>query len=714
MALILFMRREFLIWLSATLCVAFLVTAILVYSQFSTHAKDRAESVMSTRLSDLLDFLQQAERSIGFLTQANDASAADRARALAEIVSLDSETLHNQERLQEICNKLGVEQIALTDEENKVEAAVPQSLIGMTLEEGNEIRPVVRQDETGKSIISALGEFDRNDMQYACVKRLDAPGRVRLGFLTRLRNKSRIDNSLRDGSIKLKLGTTGSIAIFRRGVRLTDDVGNFSDSELLSLPQGRVKSLRTEGQRYFAYAMDGRDFRVIGLLPANSVYGTVLRTVKTILLSNFVLFIMMFCVVSWLLQRIVIRGISQVNTSLRMITEGDLACKVDVVTCPEFTLLSNGINFMVDSLRSVGEERQFQAKRELDLARAIQTASLPSKFPAFPNIPEFDLSATCLQAHEVGGDFYDFYMPDSDHLHFLVADVDASGIPAALFMMRAMALIRILARGGDSPAEIVGEANRELYNSGQAGITMALFYACLDIHTGQLTYTCAGRTHCLLQRLGYPYETLTTPVDTVIGEREDAQYHTHSLKLAPGERLFVYTSGVLNTTNTINTPYSEDRLKKVLQEETANASDTLLLVRSSLRQYVEGEKLSRDVTMLCLEYCGEPSNSVQLCIDAGKPQKALDHLEQQMMELFAAPPDIEAMKQALSLVLSTLPRDKKVRLLLNCTEQQALVEFNYEAPAFNPLETLTNLPVDRTTHSYTNDTNTLTLCKNLV
>ena len=98
------MRREFLIWLSATLCVAFLVTAILVYSQFSTHAKDRAESVMSTRLSDLLDFLQQAERSIGFLTQANDASAADRARALAEIVSLDSETLHNQERLQEICN----------------------------------------------------------------------------------------------------------------------------------------------------------------------------------------------------------------------------------------------------------------------------------------------------------------------------------------------------------------------------------------------------------------------------------------------------------------------------------------------------------------------------------------------------------------------------------------------------------------------------------
>ncbi len=709
------MRREFLIWLFTTLCAAFLVTAVLIYSQSSIHAKGRAESVMNTRLSDLLDFLQQAEQSISFLTQANDASATGRARALAEIVSLDGESLRNQERLQELCNKLGAEQIALTDGENKVEAAIPQSLVGLTLEGGNEIRPVVQQDETGESIISAFGEFNRNDMQYASVRRLDAPGCLRLGFLTRLKGKSHIDNSLKDGSIKLKLGENGSIVIFRRGVRLTDDTLNISDSELLSLPQGRVKSLRSKGRRYFAYAMVGGGFRVIGILPVSSVYRTVLRTMQTLLLSNLVLFIMMFCVVSWLLQRIVIRGISQVNASLREITEGDLERKVEVLTCPEFTLLSNGINFMVDSLRSMGEERQFQVKRDLELARAIQTASLPNKFPAFPNVPEFDLCATCLQAHEVGGDFYDFYMPDNNHLHFLVADVDASGIPAALFMMRAMSLIRTLARGGDSPAKIVSEANRELSDSGQASVAMALFYACLDIHTGRLTYTCAGRTHCLLQRLGYPYEELATRADTVIGgQDDDAQYHTYNLTLIPGERLFVYTSGILHATNASNTPYNEDRLKDVLKGETANASDTLLLVRSSLRQYTEGEKLPRDIAMLCLRYCGEPSNSVQLSFPAGESQKALESLEQQMMEFFAAPPDIEAMKQALSQVLSSLPETKQVQLLLDCTEHQVLMEFSYSAPNFNPLKALTDLPVDRTSHNFTNNTNTLTICKNLV
>lgn len=709
------MRREFLIWLFTTLCAAFLVTAVLIYSQSSIHAKSRAESLMNTRLSDLLDFLQQAERSISFLTQANDASAVSRARAFAEIVSLDSQTLRNQERLQELCNKLGAEQIALTDAENRVEAAVPQSLIGLTLEEGNEIRPVVQQDETGESIISAFGEFNRNDMQYARVRRMDAPGCVRLGFLARLKDKSRIDNSLKDGSIKLKLGENGSIVIFRRGVRLTNNVAGISDSELLSLPQGRVKSLRAEGRRYFAYAMAGGDFCVVGLLPAGGVYSIVLRTMQTLLLSNLVLFIMMFCVVSWLLQRIVIRGISQVNASLREITEGDLERKVEVMTCPEFSLLSNGINFMVDSLRSVGEERQFQVKRDLDLARAIQTASLPNKFPAFPNVPEFDLCATCLQAHEVGGDFYDFYMPDSNHLHFLVADVDASGIPAALFMMRAMSLIRTLARGGDSPANIVSEANRELSDSGQASVAMALFYASLDIRTGQLTYTCAGRTHCLLQRLGYPYEELATRADTVIGEQEDhARYHTHSLTLSPGERLFVYTSGILHAANAENTPYSESRLKKVLQEGAASASDTLLLVRSSLRQYAEGEKLPRDIAMLCLEYRGEPSNSIQLSFLAGESQKVLESLEQQMMELLAAPPDIEAMKQTLSRVLSTLPEDKQVQLLLDCTEHQLLMKFCYSAPNFNPLSNLTDLPVDHSSHQFSNNKNTLTICKSLV
>ena len=118
--------------------------------------------------------------------------------------------------------------------------------------------------------------------------------------------------------------------------------------------------------------------------------------------------------------------------------------------------------------------------------------------------------------------------------------------------------------------------------------------------------------------------------------------------------------------------------------------------------------------MLCLEYRGEPSNSIQLSFLAGESQKVLESLEQQMMELLAAPPDIEAMKQTLSRVLSTLPEDKQVQLLLDCTEHELLMKFCYSAPNFNPLSNLTDLPVDHSSHQFSNNKNTLTICKSLV
>ena len=117
--------------------------------------------------------------------------------------------------------------------------------------------------------------------------------------------------------------------------------------------------------------------------------------------------------------------------------------------------------------------------------------------------------------------------------------------------------------------------------------------------------------------------------------------------------------------------------------------------------------------MLCLEYCGTPSNSTQLNFVAGDSQKALDCLEQQMMEFFAGPPDIETMKQVLCRILSTLPETKQIHLFLDCTEQQLLLEISYAAPDYNPLRDLIDLPVDRASHSFTNNTNTLTICKNL-
>lgn len=686
------------------------MTAGLVYFQFSSHLKERAEQMMQTRLSDMLDLLTHVEKAVGFLARVNDASTTDRAQGLAEILQLNPSVLHDQEALQGICNRLGAEQLAITDEHGIVEAAVPNSLVGQNLQEEDNSIPIITLSEKGKEVVTTGDVGASHSMQFANVRRQDRPGRVRIGFRTRLEQQATADNT----PVKMVLGSKGTIVVFRRGVLLTRERTAFSETDLLALKPGQVEEKEADGESYYVYAVDRGGYRLVGVLPAREIYGASLHTVQVMMASNLVLFLMMFGVVSWLLQRVVIQGISQVNEALLEITEGDLERKVEVDTSPEFVRLSNGINFMVDSLRSVGEERQSHVQRDLELARTIQSTALPNKFPPFPNVQQFDLVATCMQANEVGGDFYDFAMPDEKHLHFLVADVDASGIAAALFMMRAMSIIRTLTRAGGSLEYIVSEANRELCQGNQTGIHMSLLYASLDISTGRMEYVNAGHMHSLHSNRNGEYEPLTTRADYVLGNRSDMPFHTEEIQLAPGDRIFLYTEGVLNATNTHNIPFSEVRLREVLRGELPTVSDVLQMVKSSLRQYLEGGRMGKDVTMLALEYRGEPSHEMEMEFVAGDVEAAEADVGAHMEEVFAAPADISDMQESLRKVAGALPDGTPLRMIFRCTEQRSELHVIYPAPPFNPLEHTEKLPLDEATYDFNeHQENTITLCKNL-
>ena len=669
--------------------------------------------MMSTRLNDMLELFVHADTATRYLRRVNDASTQDRVRALAEIVKLNPSVLHKQEELQRLCNNLGAEQIAIADEDGIIEAAVPASLVGLNLEDGESVRPAFSYDAGGNEVITFVGVPDQQGIQYAREPRVDRPGAVRVGFRRRWEQESRIDRSISNSKMRLRLGEHGRVVVFRRGVRMNQGGPAFTQADLLALPAGQVQERSVDDENYFLYAVDEEGYRLVGVLPASEIYKSSLRAVYVVLASNLILFLLMFAVVSWLLQKVVLRGISRVNDTLMKITEGDLEKRVDVHDNVDFARLSNGINFMVDSLRSMGEERQQSMKRNLEFARTIQNTALRNRFPAFPYIKEFDLCATCLQANEVGGDFYDFSMPDERHLHFLVADVDASGIPAALFMMRAMTILRGFARAGEYPKTVVTAANRELCEGNQAGIRMGLFYGSLDIATGELTYVCAGKAGALLQRAGGGYEPFVAHEDQVLGERATASFCTSVMTLEPHDRIILYTEGVLNASNMMNAPFSEKRLRRVLDGEAPTAADVLQLVRSSLRQYVGDVKLKKDVTMLCLEYCGMPSNFKQLQIRAGQSDQVRLAVSEQLEELFAAPSDIEDVQRSVHAVLAKLPPELPVRVDLDFTEKQAIVALHYPAPKLNLLEGLGELPMSRATHEFATD-NLLTLWKDLI
>lgn len=710
------MRRQFLLLLSAVIFIAFIITAILVYFQYTGKVEDNAEQMIKPRLTDTMNTLMRIEGAVDVLNRVNNVGTMNRASGVAEIVMLKPDIIHNQEELQGICNRLGAEQIAITDEHGIVEGAVPASLIGHNIKDEEDYIPIITLSEKGEEVITPMRGQTGHGMQFANVSRLDRPGRVRLGFRTNQEQRLSDDAALVNSAIKLRLGESGTIVVFRRGVCLTHDKASMTETELLSLAPGKIHEVTSaEDEKMYAYALENNGNRLVGILPAKEVYGRDLHTAKITVISNLILFAIMFGLVWWLLQRIVLRGISRIDDALKEITEGSFEYKVDVMTCPEFVRLSNGINFMVDSLRSAGEERQAHVRRDLELARTIQSTALPNRFPPFPDVEHFDIFATCLQANEVGGDFYDFSMPDTEHLHFLVADVDASGIGAALFMMRAMSIIRTLSRSGGSPAEIITEANIELCEGNQTGIHMAIFYGCLDITSGQLQYVNAGRMCNLRQSEGGVYQPLTTRADYVLGDQPDMPFHTRTARLLPGDRLVLFTEGVLNTANTGNIPFSEARLIETLQTDAPTVTDVLQLVKTSLRRYSEDENMKKDVTMLALQFNGAPSNETLYEFSAGSAAEVNEGISAQMEELFAAPSDITKVREALSSVLRTLKPETLVRMQVTCTEKLARIQLSFPSPKFNPLELLPHLPVEEAVYAFSaKHENTITLCKNLI
>lgn len=692
------MRRTFLIWLFAVICTAFVITGALVYSQFSRHARERATQMMSTRLNDMLELILHAERATSYLSRVNDASTLDRTRALAEIVSLNPKLLRSQEALQGICNRLGAEQIAISDENGTIVAAVPASNVGYNLAQGDDTRPFlacISAPGYELSMRSASADADQRAMQFAGVHRLDKRGAVMLGFRARLEQAAREADSLSRTTTNLRMGEGGRVFIFRRGTLISRGDPAFMLTELQSLPVNKAQEVVLNDEDYYAYAVEGEGYRLVGAVPAAEIYRASVRAVQSLLVSNLLLFLAMFGVVSYLLQRLVVRGLSRVNDDLRQITEGDLDKRVVVSDSPEFTRLSNGINFMVDSIKALGEEQRKSIDRELDLARTIQSTALPNKFPAFPNISAFDLHATSLQARSVGGDFYDFRMIGEKYLDFLVADVDASGIPAALYMMRAMSLIRTLSREGAPLVDLMTRVNRELCEDNRAGMRMALFYGRLDIHTGTLQYVNAGMLHSLLQRRGGEYELLGGRADSPVGVMPTASFHTSALHLNPQDRILLYTEGVVNAANADNTPFGEGRLQEALREHAPTVADTIQQVRSALRQFTGEADLQKDVTLLALEYKGTMLAAATLVLNSDTPEKAHSFIAERLEAIFAAPPDIADIQSCVEAVLAALPRGVKLRLELDCDEQKARVGIIYPAPSLNPLDSLPDLPMDR-------------------
>lgn len=300
-----------------------------------------------------------------------------------------------------------------------------------------------------------------------------------------------------------------------------------------------------------------------------------------------------------MLKKKVTCNLERVNDGLKAIAAGDLDTVINVRAYKEFAELSDDVNATVSSLKHYIHAAEERIDQELEVARQIQTAALPRVFPARP---DFDLFASMHAAKEIGGDFYDFYLLDRYTLVFLIADVSGKGIPAAMFMMRAKTLLKDLTESGRNVDEVFTRANAKLCDGNDTDMFLTSWMGKLDMRTGELDYVNAGHNPPLLRRRDGQFEYLRTKPNFVLAGTEKTRYRLHTLKLCPGDALYLYTDGVTEAANGQNDLFGEARLKDFLSaaENGTDVQDICSGVSAALHGFVGDMPQSDDITMLCV------------------------------------------------------------------------------------------------------------------
>ncbi len=266
--------------------------------------------------------------------------------------------------------------------------------------------------------------------------------------------------------------------------------------------------------------------------------------------------------------------------------------------------LADGVSSYMTNLKTATAEKE-RIGAELSLATRIQADMLPNIYPAFPDRPEFDIYATMTPAKEVGGDFYDFFLIDDDHLCMVMADVSGKGVPAALFMMASKIILANNAMACKSPAKILEDTNAAICANNREEMFVTVWLGILEISTGKLTAASAGHEYPVIRCADGSFELYKDRHGFVIGGMDGMKYKEYELMLTPGARFFVYTDGVPEATNAKKEFFGTERMIAALNENPdASPKELLTNVRRAVHTFVKDAEQFDDLTMMCLEYTG--------------------------------------------------------------------------------------------------------------
>ncbi len=366
---------------------------------------------------------------------------------------------------------------------------------------------------------------------------------------------------------------------------------------------------------YYAVGSFGTHEVLIGITDS---YGTLEETIRgqTAILRTMVIIFLSLLAVACLLMILfmILRPLKKVQKTIRLYKETkDSRTAADslskIRSHNEIAELSGDVAALTKELDSyimqnerITAERE-HVKTELELASRIQAAMLPSVFPAYPDRKDFEIFASMTPAKEVGGDFYDFFLVDERRLCMLIADVSGKGVPAALFMMAAKITLSHLIKSGNSPAQVLMEANNAICSNNPEEMFVTVWLGILDLDSGELKCANAGHEYPMLKKPGERYEMRKEKHGFVLGGMGDVNYREYELRMEPGASLFLYTDGLTEAMDPDDRMFGTERvLEELNSDPNRSPKETLRGMKTAVDAYVRGREPFDDLTMLCVEY----------------------------------------------------------------------------------------------------------------
>ncbi len=417
------------------------------------------------------------------------------------------------------------------------------------------------------------------------------------------------------------VGQTGSLVVIdERGrvISTRDDVVEQNAEQMAAdasnTQAGRLFATTFGNEPCYATYQQVEGYRIIALLPQKEANSSRDTTVLMMGFMEVLVFAALFLIIYAIIRSSVVLGIRKMNRQLAQITAGDLDVRIDVRTVSELSSLSDDINQTVDVLKN----SLALVRADLRMAASIQANTLPDITSAIAARSEFELFATMEPAREVGGDFYDFFMVDDDHLALVVADVSGKGVAAALFMMQSKAIIKMQALSGLDPAGVLAHANEELSEKNEDGMFTTAWIGILEISSGKLTYADAGHEKPVLFLDG-TWKMPKKPNGAVALAAfesndyaelpEKYRFRNHTVQLHPGDAVLQYTDGVTEATDADEELFGEDRLLNALIDAPDAAPEIALpFVQRRISTFVAEAPQFDDITLLGLRYKGQSNN----------------------------------------------------------------------------------------------------------